>query len=63
MSLSTCCAHLWSAKVKFDLCPCGIRREETQEQPSMGHTGVLFGTARQGLLHVHVYSTRRRDKL
>lgn len=62
VSLNTFCAHSRSAKVKSDLCTCGIGREETEEQPSMGHPGVLFGTAIWEFLHPHVYSTCRRDK-
>lgn len=62
ISLNTFCAHSWSAKVKSDLCTCGIGREETEEQPSMGHPGVLFGTSIWELLHSHVYSTCGRDK-
>lgn len=62
VSLNTFCAHSQSAKVKSGLCTCGIGREETEEQPSMGHPWVLFGTAIWEFLHPRVYSTCRRDK-
>lgn len=63
ISLSTHCVvrHSRSAKVKFDLCTCGVGREEGEEPP-VGHRGVLLGTAREGLLHPHVHPTRSRDK-
>jgi len=50
MSLSTYCVHSRSAKVKFDLCICGVGREEAEEQLPVGQKGVLSETARQRLL-------------